>query len=86
MSTTARKARKRAGLPFVPKAAKTPTPLLERSFVTEPVFRRIGDLLPIGFSAVNAMGATPRSPLRIARFLDSGGRPKANRKREAVAA
>lgn len=86
MSTTARKARKKAGIPFTPKAPKVATPLIERAFVTEPVLRRDGDALPIGFIGTATGLFGPRSPLRIARFLDSGGRPKANRKRQAVAA
>lgn len=36
MATAARKARKRAGIPFT-KAQKTPTPPFERSYVTEAV-------------------------------------------------
>lgn len=41
MSTATRKARKRAGIPFV-KAAKTPTPPSERSYVTGTVPGPVG--------------------------------------------
>ncbi len=71
MSTAARKARKRAGIPFV-KAQKVGTPVEERSFVTGPVFRRYGDEgLHLG---------TARSVRRIERFIASGGRPRLNGK------
>lgn len=82
MSTTARKARKRAGIPFT-KAPKTPTPLNDRAFVTEPVLRTRGDLPPAGFSLNSAIGLTFRSPKRIAAFLASGGRPKVALPRES---
>lgn len=69
MSTAARKARKRAGIPFT-KAPKVGTPLEERSFVTAPVFRRYGD--------DGLQYGTARSPQRVERFLLSGGRPRLN--------
>lgn len=71
MSTTARKARKRAGIPFA-KPAKTPTPVEERSFLATPA-RRQGDATPAGFPAA-ALNA-PRSPKRAERFIENGGRP-----------
>lgn len=70
MSTAARKARKRAGIKFEPKAAKVGTPVEQRSFVTGPVFRRHGD--------EGMHFGTARSPRRIERFILSGGRPGAN--------
>ena len=71
MSTAARKARKRAGIPFT-KPPKVGTPLEERSFVTAEVYRKPGDLMPHGFRRAFV---APRSPARIARFLENGGRP-----------
>lgn len=41
MTTTERKARKRAGIPFS-KPEKIPTPPAERSFVTQPVVGPVG--------------------------------------------
>jgi hypothetical protein len=70
MSTAPKKARRRSGIPFT-KAQKTPTPLEDRAFITQPVFRRGGDAHPIGLPA----GSTERSPRRAARFLLNGGRP-----------
>ena len=77
MSNTARKARKRAGIPFTPSESRlrrAATPLEDRSFVTDPVYRRRGDANPIGIKTLRP-GFGPRSPLRIARFLENGGRP-----------
>ena len=71
MSTTARKARKSAGIPFT-KPAKTGTPVSERSFVTEPVMRGRGDAMPAG---MKYSPLTPRSPRRARAFIASGGRP-----------
>jgi hypothetical protein len=70
VATAARKARKRAGIPFT-KPQKTPTPLEERAFVTQPVLRRAGDAMPVGAPAFS----THRSPKRVERFLKNGGRP-----------
>lgn len=70
MSTRARKDRKKAGIPFT-KPQKTPTPLEDRAFVNEPVYRRRGDLLPMGMTGMTSV----RSPRRIRAFLLSGGRP-----------
>lgn len=70
MSTTARKARKRAGIPFT-KPAKEGTPVTQRAFVTEPVARRHGDAMPEGMAF---SPWAPRSPKRIAAFIASGGR------------
>lgn len=72
MSTAARKARKRAGIPFAHKPAKVGTPVAERSFVTAPVVRRQGDAVPEGQANVLGIFA-PRSAKRIARFIPSGG-------------
>lgn len=69
MSTTARKARKRAGIPFT-KAQKVATPLTSRSFVANPVYRKPGDLMPTGFR-FSVVG--PRSPRRVVAFLKNGG-------------
>lgn len=70
MSTAARKARKRAGIPFT-KPAKEATPVTLRAFVTEPVPRGIGDAMPEGMAR---SPWAPRSPKRIAAFIASGGR------------
>lgn len=70
MSTTARKARKRAGIPFT-KPAKKATPVAERAFVTEPVPRRFGDAMPAGMPRAPW---APRSAKRAAAFIASGGR------------
>ncbi len=72
MATAARKARKRAGVPFT-KAQKTPTPPAERAFATEPVLRTRGDLPPAGYSVNKAIGLTFRSPKRVLAFIASGG-------------
>jgi hypothetical protein len=69
MSTAARKARKRAGLPFT-KAQKVATLLEQRAFVTQPVRRAYGDAMPLGAPAYS----THRSPLRVLAFIASGGR------------
>ena len=61
MSTTARKARKRAGIPFV-KAQKVPTPPSERSYVTQPVIGPEGTK----FSGMRQ----PRSDQKIKKFLE----------------
>lgn len=68
MSTTARKARKRAGIKFE-KAEKVGTPVADRSFVTQPVQRASGDGIPAGFKSLTA----PRSPKRVKKFIKSGG-------------
>lgn len=60
MSTTARKARKRAGVPFA-KPQKTPTPPEQRSYVTE--------LVRGPATTRNAGRLQPRSPKKVARFL-----------------
>jgi hypothetical protein len=70
MSTAARKARKRAGIPFT-KAPKIPTPVEQRAFVTQPVPRRFGDAMPAGMARAPW---APRSPKRVAAFIASGGR------------
>jgi hypothetical protein len=69
MSTTARKARKRAGIKAPIKPAKVPTPVDERSFVTVPPYRNNGDAIPLGYDYLNA----PRSAKRIKKFIESGG-------------
>lgn len=74
MSTAARKARKRAGLPAPIKPAKIPTPVKERAFVTAPVFRKKGDAWPAGtplFLQLRPFG--PRAPRRAKAFVESGG-------------
>lgn len=70
MSTAARKARKRAGIPFT-KPQKSPTPVADRAFVTQPVTRRFGDAMPAGMSW---SPWAPRSPRRVSAFIASGGR------------
>lgn len=70
MATAARKARKRADIPLT-KAAKVPTPVEQRAFVTQPVRRSAGDAMPIGAPAFS----THRSPKRVEAFIASGGRP-----------
>lgn len=70
--TNARKskaARRAASNP--PKAAKTPTPLEERSFVTDIPSRRAEDAIPAGFAKQGLLA--PRPPKRVAKFLESGG-------------
>jgi hypothetical protein len=79
MATAARKARKRAGIPFT-KAAKVPTPVGLRSFVTAPVMRRAGDATPEGFAAFAL--AAPRAPKRVLAFIRSGGRPNVSLPKE----
>ncbi|MDY0984648.1 hypothetical protein SOM10_12150 [Microbacterium sp. CFBP9023] len=74
MSTTARKARKRAGIKFTPKPQKVGTPVEQRAFVTAPVRRASGDAIPVGFKSLMA----PRSPKRVERFIQSGGSTRAN--------
>lgn len=69
MSTTARKARKRAGIKSTPKPQKIGTPVEQRAFVTAPVRRASGDAIPAGFKSLMA----PRSPKRVKRFIESGG-------------
>lgn len=61
MSTAARKARKRAGIPLV-KAPKVPTPPEERSYVTEPVQGPAGTKF--------ASYTQPRSSKKVAAFLE----------------
>lgn len=61
MATAARKARKRAGIPFT-KAPKVPTPVFERSFITEPVQGPYGTR--------NAGRRQMRSQKKIDRYLD----------------
>ena len=60
MSTTARKARKRAGIKFT-KAAKVGTPFLERSWVKALVMHPISGRYPLGQG--------PRSAKKIKRAL-----------------
>ena len=65
MSNFNRKARKAAGVAFVPKPAKVPTPLLERSFftmVTRP-----------GGKTKNAGKMMPRSVSKRRRGLEARG-------------
>lgn len=69
MSTAARKARRKAGIPFT-KPQKVATPLDQRSFVTKPVRRVGGDAMPLGAPAYS----THRSPRRVLAFILSGGR------------
>ena len=92
MSTTARKVRKRSQRALrqlteltgnaeyaerasrqYRKAQKTPTPLVRRSFVVGDVMRKPGDLIPAGF---RFSVIAPRSPRRIAKFLQNGGIPR----------
>jgi hypothetical protein len=61
MSTAARKARKRAGIPLV-KKPKVPTPPEQRSYVTAPVPGTPGTK----FSGT----AQPRSAKKVERFLE----------------
>lgn len=61
MSTTARKARKRAGIKFV-KPQKVATPPEQRSFVTAPV--------PGAASTKWDGSAQPRSAAKIKKFLE----------------
>ena len=97
MSTTARKLRKRirhaaiiAGLPAPERPTKAPkvvTPLILRSYVQANVLRKQGDALPkdARFRGLIVPGvATPRSAIKVMRFIASGGikngtaiRPKA---------
>jgi hypothetical protein len=60
MSTTARKARKRAGIKLV-KTPKVPTPPEERSYVTQPV--------PGAASTKYDGSAQPRSAANVKKFL-----------------
>lgn len=61
MATKERKARKRAGIPFV-KKEKTPTPPEQRSYVTEPVR---------GADTTKFAGASrSRSPKKVQKFLE----------------
>lgn len=76
----ARKAARRSGAPFVPKPAKTPTPLEERAFIVNPVRRTAGDAMPIGAPPMS----TYRSPRRAAEFLMNGGRPNAGTQKRAA--
>lgn len=71
MATAARKARKRAGIKFEPKPQKVGTPVEDRAFVTAPVRRTTGDAIPAGFKSLLA----PRSPKRVKKFIENGGRP-----------
>lgn len=71
MATAARKARKRAGIKFEAKPQKFGTPVEQRAFVTAPVRRASGDAIPAGFKSLMA----PRSPKRVAKFIENGGRP-----------
>lgn len=85
MSTTARKLRKRirhaainAGLPAPArevKPAKTPTPLILRSYIQAPVIRKQGDALPKDaiFRGHTPGIPTPRSAYKVMRFIASGG-------------
>lgn len=85
MSTTARKLRKRirhaainAGLPAPErpvKAQKVVTPLILRSYVQANVFRKLGDALPkeAVFRGITPGFATPRSAIKVMRFIASGG-------------
>lgn len=61
MATAARKARKRAGIKFE-KAPKVPTPVMQRSFITEPVFGP--------YSTKNAGRRQARSQKKIDRYLE----------------
>lgn len=73
MSTTERKARKRAGIKFT-KAQKTGTPVEDRAFVTQPVHRRAGDAKPAEAQDKARWGGTgPRSAARVKKFIESGG-------------
>ena len=65
MSTANRKARKAAGIAFVPKPAKTPTPLLERSFFA--MVARPAD------GTKNAGKLMPRSASKQRRALEARG-------------
>jgi hypothetical protein len=69
MSTKARKARKRAGIPFT-KAPKIGTPVPERTSFFGLVHRVAGDATPQGY-LWSSIG--PRSPRRIIQFIKSGG-------------
>jgi len=60
MSTTARKARKRDGIPFI-HPTKTPTPPEQRSFVTQPV--------PGADSTKHAGSVMGRSKKKIEQYL-----------------
>ena len=60
MSTAARKARKRNGIPFV-RERKIPTPPEERSFVTQPV--------PGADGTKYAASSQPRSRKSVQKFL-----------------
>ncbi len=77
MATAARKMRKTAHrlfpelVPAFQHPTKTPTPLKERAFVTQPVRRKQGDATPAGYD-MYALWA-PRSAGRIKTFLESGG-------------
>ena len=62
MSNTARKARKKAGLPAPIKPTKVPTPPAERSFVTAPVPG------PGGTKFASYM--KPRSTSKVEKYLE----------------
>ena len=81
MATATTKLRKRTrraeGYPLETrhtKTPKTPTPVAERAFVTQPVFRRPGDAWPKGTPVwLQLRPSGPRSPRRILRFIEAGG-------------